>query len=147
MKLEVFEATNEAELGICRALRHRIFVMEKKVPQSIESDELDIIGGVCRHFWIECDGVPAGAVRCNESHGDVMKIQRFCVLANYRQHGVGRHLMKYIEDFYRKLGWKKIQLGAKFHICGFYEKCGYVKASDIYIEADVEHVDMIKEIV
>ncbi len=146
MKLEVFEATNEAELGICRALRHRIFVMEKKVPLSIESDELDVIGGVCRHFWIECDGTPVGAARCNESTPGTLKLQRFCVLKAYRGSGVGRHLMKHIEDFYRELGWKRIQLGAKFHICGFYEKCGYVKASDIYIEADVEHVDMIKVI-
>ncbi len=146
MRLEVFEASDKEGLEICLDLRHKIFVIEKNVPQSIENDEFDVLGGTCRHFYIECDKVPVGAARCNESIAGEIKLQRFCVLDAYRGKGVGRYLMEYIEDFYRRHDVTKIQLDAKFHIHRFYEKCGYTKASEIFMEAGMEHVKMVKEI-
>lgn len=142
--IEIVKAENEESLRQCLAIRNDVFTVEKGVPKSIEIDGFDILGGQCEHFLIKCDGDDAGTVRCVRESDFTIRIQRFCLYKRFRSSGVGREALEYLERYYSKSGVAKIVLDAKFEVCGFYEKCGYEKVSDVFIEAGIEHIKMRK---
>lgn len=163
-------ATTTELLGRARCVREKVFTIEKKIPKSIEVDELDCLNDVCNHFVVEVTGkgcsvpcvdespiegkqtagrkmreyVDVCALRCKKLSGDKIQLQRFCVLKDYRETGVGRWTLQQIEEYYWKKDVEVITLDAKFHVSGFYEKCGYMVVSEPFIEAGVEHVVMEK---
>lgn len=59
---------------------------------------------------------------------------------------MGKESLAYLERYYSKNGVAEIVMDAKFEVCGFYEKCGYEKVSDIFIEAGIEHIKMRKSL-
>ncbi len=89
-------------------------------------------------------GTDVCALRCKHLDDKRIQLQRFCVLKDYREHGVGRWVLEQIEEYYWKQGYEEITLDAKFHVSEFYEKCGYVVVSEPFTEADLLHVVMEK---
>ena len=55
-------------------------------------------------------------------------------------------MLKEVEKHCRKLGYKKIELGAQLHALPFYEKQGYHAYGDIFLDADIQHRMMVKEL-
>ena len=113
-------------------------------------DAFDCLNGECDHFVVEMTGqeglasVDVCALRCKRIKKKAIQLQRFCVLKDYRESGVGRFALQQIEDYYWKKGIEVIILDAKFHVSGFYEKCGYMVVSEPFMEAGVTHVTMEK---
>ncbi len=122
-------------------IRHRVFCVEKDVPEDIQIDEYDTLDGVAEHFLICRDDVPMGAFRCRPE-GNVIHLQRFCVLKPYRKQGLGRAMLDFARDYYRKKGYEKMVMTAKFSAQPFYEKCGCVTVSDVFMEVGLPHVKM-----
>lgn len=142
---DIIIAEDEHTLSECLRMREEVFVHEKKVDPNIERDENDILGGECEHFLITEDGESIGALRCTPLY-DTVYLQRFCVLRDRRRNGAGRMVMQLIEKYYKTLGIEKIELDAKCSSQEFYENCGYKVISERFVEADVLHVKMLKEI-
>ncbi|MBQ9984180.1 MAG: GNAT family N-acetyltransferase [Lachnospiraceae bacterium] len=167
----ILHLANTTELlGRARRVREQVFTIEKQIPKSIEVDQLDCLNDSCDHFVIEVlaqdecsakyrntDGkeicslggdltrsTDVCALRCKKLDDKRIQLQRFCVLKDYRETGVGRWALEQVEKYYWKQGVEEITLDAKFHVSGFYEKCGYVVASELFMEAGVEHVAMEK---
>ena len=70
------------------------------------------------------------------------KLERFAVLKKYRNKGVGKLLVRYIEQ---KIGCnKKIYLHAQEPVVGFYSTVGYQKVGEKFFEAGIPHWKMIK---
>ncbi len=145
-KIEVILAKETSILQRCLVMRNLVFTVEKKVPKEIEVDEYDELGGVCDHFLIQREGEDVGAVRCRHMDADTIKVQRFCVLDTCRGFGVGKVALESIEDAYKLRGKTCMELDSKYAVYEFYEKCGYERVSDVFIEADVEHVKMVKKL-
>ena len=82
------------DLEICKSIRRRVFIDEQGVDESLELDEHDVLGGKCRHFYAAVKGIPAGACRVMDKGEGIAKLQRFCVLSEFRMIGVGRFMMK-----------------------------------------------------
>ena len=152
-----------------RSVREQVFTIEKQIPKSIEVDELDCLNDRCDHFVVELLGqreskdVDGNAVvenvdvestcvksadicalRCKYLDNNRIQLQRFCVMKDYRETGVGRWTLEQIEEYYWKQNIDCITLDAKFHVSGFYEKCGYMVISEPFMEADLLHVVMEK---
>lgn len=148
--LKILKADNTDILERCLAIRNTVFIVEKQVPREIEVDENDCLHGKCDHFLIRHGENDAGAFRCFHLSENTVKIQRFCILKEYRNLGFGKIAMEYIEDYYKKFCYKQnkieLTLDAKFAVSGFYEKCGYKRASEVFTEAGVPHIKMIKNI-
>lgn len=132
-------------LSLCLDVRRRVFVDECGVAAEIERDGNDVTNGACEHFLITRDGAPAGALRCCFDNG-VVRLQRFCVLAEHRGSGLGRTAVEFVERYYRQKGAERAELDAKCSSQGFYESCGYSVVSEQFVEAGVLHVKMLKEI-
>ena len=123
------------------ALRHHVFCVERDVPEELQVDEYDTLTGNCDHFLLCRDDEPVGAFRCRRE-GSYIQLQRFCVLASCRNRGYGRVMLEYARDKYARLGFEKICMVAKFSAKPFYEKCGCVTVSDVFMEVGLPHVDM-----
>ena len=79
-------------------------------------------------------------------HDKKYKVERFCILKEYRGKGYGKKVFNYFLD----------ALGAKFNPCTvcfdgqsylkeFYESCGCVTIGDKFMEAGIEHYYMEKK--
>lgn len=144
--VKVKKAESKNMLDACLDVRNAVFTVEKDIPKEIEVDENDSLNSRCDHFLAEYDGKPAGAFRCMQAGDDTVKLQRFCILKEYRNQGLGRKMTAFAEQYYRNNSFKKIELDAKFTVFEFYEKCGYRKVSDPFEEAGIPHVKMVKEL-
>lgn len=144
--IEIYKAENNEMLERCLKIRNSVFIVEKGVPEEIEIDEYDSINEMCAHFLVRYQNADAGTVRCLNISDDTLKIQRFCILKEYRKSGLGRKVIEYIENEYKKQGFETVEMDAKYEAFRFYEKCGYSRVSDVFMEANVKHVKMMKNI-
>ncbi len=145
-KIWVKAAENQKELEQCLLLRRKIFTEEKGISAEIEVDEEDHLQSKCEHFLVFLGENPVGACRCRYIGTNKVKIQRFCVLQDYRRRAVGKNFIKALESYYQKRGVLWIEIDSKYGVSIFYQKCGYQIRSKVFIEAGVQHVKMEKEI-
>ena len=137
---------NKEMLDLCLQVRNTVFTVEKKIPKEIEVDKNDTLNSKCDHFYMEYDGKPTGALRCMRISDDTVKLQRFCILREDRKRGLGREMIASVEEYYRNNSFTRVELDAKYEAFGFYEKCGYRRNSDLFEEAGIPHVKMVKEL-
>lgn len=145
-KVKIIVAGTEKELERCLGLRNAVFTLERGVPGEIEVDEFDCLDGVCDHILIEGEGRDVGALRCMHMDDGTIRLQRFCVLKDCRGMGYGRIALGLLEEYYWRENVDKLVLDAKFEASGFYEKCGYVKVSELFEEAGILHIKMEKSL-
>ncbi len=126
-------------------VRRQVFIEEQGVPEEIELDGKD---DEATHFVIyDADtGQPIGTARLRFVDDDTGKAERVAVLAEYRDKGVGRRLMHSLESEARARGATMITLHAQTTVEEFYQALGYETTSEEFIEADIPHVEMEKEI-
>lgn len=145
MEKIVIKAVREQEdLIKCLEIRRNVFTEEMGISPKIEVDEQDRLGSGCEHFLTFLKGNPVATCRCKTTAGGELKIQRFCVLKEYRNFGVGKEVLLWLESYYFQKGITKIVIDSKYKVFSFYQKCGYQIHSEEFIEAGVEHVRMEK---
>lgn len=149
MKLEplkILIVKNQQDLDACLKIRNIVFVKEKRVSEEIEKDEYDFLDSKCDHFLLKYQNKAIGTCRCLYDQIDGIKLQRLCILKEYRKLGFGSRILHWLEDYYNTRNKKYILMDAKYQVVGFYEKCGYQKISDTFIEAGIEHITMMKNL-
>ncbi|MBH5317701.1 GNAT family N-acetyltransferase [Paenibacillus sp. GSMTC-2017] len=123
-------------------IRKDVFVREQGVPEEVEIDEYE---DEAKHVLVRYNGEPAGAGRIRQVEG-VAKIERICVLESYRKHKIGGAIMAELEEVARELGLEKAKLHAQTQASGFYVKLGYTVDSNEFLEENIPHVRMIKQL-
>ena len=121
-------------------LRWTVFVEEQNVPPSLEVDEHDSRGAV--HALALLDGVPAGAGRFIVLESGVAQIGRMAVVDDARRKGVGRALLRFLENEARRRGANRFTLNAQVSARRFYEKAGYQAVGSVFDDAGIAHVHM-----
>ncbi|TBR43111.1 GNAT family N-acetyltransferase [Marinomonas agarivorans] len=121
-------------------VRHQVFVLEQGVPEKIEQDGED---EQAVHFVaFGTTAVPTGVCRLQESG----KIGRLAVLPAYRHQGYASLLMKKVIQVAREMGLTRVYLHSQADSQVFYEKHGFKVEGDTFMEADIPHVLMTREI-
>jgi predicted GNAT family N-acyltransferase len=133
---------NDAERALIHAIRTEVFVKEQGVDEEAEHDEHD---AVCDHILVYYDQEPVGTGRLRLVDG-IAKLERICVKAAYREKGIGKHIMGMLEEAAVRKRLKKAKLTAQIQALPFYEKLGYRKVSDVYLEQNIPHVTMLKDL-
>ncbi|TCS84521.1 GNAT family N-acetyltransferase [Tepidibacillus fermentans] len=142
--MEIKVVTNKKELNDAFSIREKVFIEEQNVPKVIEMDEYE---EVATHFVVYDGNKPISTARFRKYLNEkTVKFERFAVLKEYRGQGVGRALIKVMEEEARKNGFTTLRLNAQRHAEGFYAKFGYQTISEPFDEAGIEHVTMIKKI-
>lgn len=136
-------ATTDQEREDAFFVRRKVFVEEQGVPFNLELDELD---KTAEHFIVYKEDKPMGAGRFREVSSGVGKVERVCILPNYRRKKVGKQIMNELEDYAKSKEFEKILLNAQSYAVPFYEKMGYVITSPEFMDADIPHRAMEKVI-
>ena len=99
------------------------------------------------HIGAFCGGKLIGALVLSEVDHETVKMRQVVVGGDRRGIGVGAAMVVYAEDLAKKTGRVKIVLHARRTVVGFYEKLGYERAGEEFIEVSLPHQKMIKRIV
>ncbi|MDT0681288.1 GNAT family N-acetyltransferase [Roseicyclus sp. F158] len=143
MSVEIVEATEEADLEACFAVRHEVFIGEQKV--TIEQDR-DGRDGEAMHFLAREDGRPVGAMRVRIV-GDAGKLERVCVLKERRGTGAGAAMTRAALAKLRSTpGIVRVILGAQVPAIPFYERLGFTAHGEIYDDSGIAHRSMALEL-
>ena len=118
-------------------IRRSVFIDEQQIPVEIEIDAFEKSANyVIAYFGEE----PVGTARWREI-GDSIKLERFAVLKNYRNKGIGRKLTMFIIDLIPQ--GKIIFLNSQESAIGFYSKLGFTLHGPLFKEANILHQKMI----
>lgn len=141
-----FENLSTEELYQILRLRNQIFVVE----QHCNYLDLDNKDQQCEHLMGVKDGklvaysriVPAGLSY------EYPSIGRIVVAKEGRGHGYGIELLNVSIQRTRDLyGEVPIQLGGQLYLKKFYESFGFVQVSDVYLEDQIEHIVMTRNVI
>jgi len=122
-------------------VRRKVFVEEQGVPLSLELDELDETSS---HFVVYKGNVPIGAGRIRESNAGIGKVERVCILPEFRGLHLGKLIMQALENHAAVQNYEKVVLNAQTYAIPFYEKIGYEITSPEFMDADIPHRTMEK---
>ncbi|PGM52122.1 GNAT family N-acetyltransferase [Bacillus sp. AFS053548] len=136
---------NEEELKIAFEIRKDIFVKEQGVPLEDEFDQYDKLNGDCEHILVHYNEQPVGTGRIRFVDG-VGKLERICILESFRKFGLGKNIIKALEEIAEEQGASQVKLHGQTHAEGFYKKLGYRTSSEVFIEDGIPHILMLKEL-
>jgi len=143
--MRIEKITTDEQLQQAFKIRREVFVDEQGVNADEEYDQYDNLGQVTEHILAYYNDEPAGTGRLRVV-GDTGKLERICILKPYRSYGLGKAITAGLEDLAKQRGLHKVKLHGQVQAQPFYEKLGYAAASDIFYEADIPHVLMLKQI-
>ena len=138
-RLEVIAIESPAEMQRAYAIRRRVFIEEQRVPEEIEMDADDLHAF---HALAIRDGGAVGCGRMVEHTPSEVKIGRMAVLRDFRNTGVGAHILRFLIDRARMRGFRKAILHAQLTAEGFYLKQGFIPVGGVFDEAGIAHRKM-----
>jgi predicted GNAT family N-acyltransferase len=139
--LEVKQVTTKEQLDDAFAVRRTVFVNEQQVP---EEEEIDQYEDEATHVVLYDNEEPIGAARVRVLDG-IGKLERICVLSSGRKKGAGKLIVNKLEEIAASQGVSKLKLNSQTHAIPFYERLGYETVSDVFMDAGIPHVTMIKQ--
>jgi ribosomal protein S18 acetylase RimI-like enzyme len=81
-----------------------------------------------------------------EEQPGIIRLRQMAVLNVLQGKGIGRALMNFAENIARDRGYKKVRMHARSNAVGFYEKVGYKRKGDQFIEITIPHYIMEKDL-
>lgn len=121
-------------------IREAVFVVEQRVPAEIELDEWD--PGCDHALAFGPGGEVVGTGRLlPDGH-----VGRMAVLRDWRGQGVGGRILVALVGRAAERGMKRLVLNAQTHAVPFYARYGFVAFGDEFMEADIPHVAMAREL-
>ncbi|WP_285768566.1 GNAT family N-acetyltransferase [Peribacillus sp. SI8-4] len=132
------------ELDLAFAIRKEVFVEEQGFSLKDEFDEFDRLDGQAEHILVYHDSQPVGTGRVRIV-GNSGKLERICILEPYRKFGLGKTIIKTLEEIAREKAVTQVKLHGQTQAEGFYHKLGYKTSSDVFLEDGGPHILMTKE--
>lgn len=123
--------------SLIHSIRTAVFVDEQHIPAELEVDEED---QVSQHVLASYSGEAVGTGRLTPSG----RIGRVAVARPVRRHGVGFCLMQKLLEVARQNNHHEVVLAAQLHAVKFYEKLGFYRKGEVYIDVGIPHVMMRK---
>lgn len=129
-----------AGLSDAFSIRTEVFVREQKIPDELEFDDLDKEA----HHVVIYEGyqekaAATGRLVINEGKAC---LQRIAVLKEYRGNRYGDLVVRMLLEKAKSLDINDVYVNAQLQAVGFYEKCGFNKAGNPFIEAGIPHIRM-----
>jgi predicted GNAT family N-acyltransferase len=152
IKITSFNIDDKELCDIAFNIRTEVFVKEQKVPHNLEYDGTD---NEAQHYLLYYNEKPVATARWRITEKGI-KFERFAVLKDYRDKGLGGKLVrKALEDTLKlrnengelrmENGKKKMEIYLHSQIAAvrFYERHGFVKEGEMFKEAGIEHYRMV----
>lgn len=107
-------------------------------PEDLEKEKDDILLGYFDDKKLE------GCCLLTKTSPYEVRLRQMAVMSGLQKHGIGKALIQFAENIARDLGFKKICMHAREEAMGFYEKQGYEKVGDRFMEVTLPHFKMEK---
>ena len=137
--VELVEWRGEAEAAL-RAIRHAVFVVEQRVPDELEWDDMDARS--THALARDAAGAPIGCGRLLPNG----YIGRMAVLAPWRNRGVGAAILLALVELARERGHVRATLNAQASAVPFYARLGFRLTGEQFDEAGIDHRVMTLEL-
>ncbi|MFC4778529.1 GNAT family N-acetyltransferase [Paenibacillus sp. GCM10023252] len=147
-KLVITKITNQQQLDDASSVRQEVFVKEQGVAADREYDEFDSLTAEADHVVVYDGTIPVGTgrVRLLDYSGPTAKLERICVLEEYRQYGLGRLIVDELERLGKARGAHQAMLNGQTQAEPFYIRLGYKTVSEVFLEEGIPHVKMVKSL-
>lgn len=141
--LKKFDDLTPLELYKIIQLRNEVFVVEQNCPyQDADNKDLfsyHLMGWDKDKLLAYTRLLPPGLSYTEPSIGRVVNSPAA------RGSGIGRQLMlKSIEQVKQLFGEGPVKIGAQLYLNKFYTSLGFQQTSDIYLEDNIEHIEMVR---
>lgn len=126
-----------------KEIRIRVFVEEQGF-----KNEFDEVDSTATHIicYIDNTAIATGRLFLDEKSKEY-HIGRIAVDKSYRGKGIGGKILNYAENLVKEMGGKTLSLSAQERVSRFYEKQGYCKKGEPYLDEYCPHIFMTKELV
>lgn len=132
------ELTPQELLTILQA-RTAVFVVEQACPYQ-EVDEAD---RHALHVCLEDDGKLKAYTRILAEDG-VIHFGRVLVVKEYRGQQLGRKVvLKTLEEIEKRYPDLPVVISAQAHLVDFYRSFGFKQNSEVYLEDEIPHIEML----
>jgi predicted GNAT family N-acyltransferase len=118
------------------AIRKAVFVEEQGVDATLEYDHEE----EASHYLLFLGEKPIATARWRETEKGI-KLERFAVLPQFRNRGIGEVILKEVLQDVISRG-KLVYLHSQVKAVTFYERNGFVKEGQMFTEAGIEHFFM-----
>lgn len=140
MKFNIIKGIENS--SIAKDIRLTVFVNEQGFV-----DEFDDIDDIAWHIELWDQGVPVAVGRMYESDKPgIFTIGRIAVLKEFRHNNIGKAVMEALEKHAQWLEATAIELSAQCSAEGFYEKLGYIRQGEVYLDQFCPHIKMVKKL-
>ena len=140
--LQIKLVTNKEDFEQVINIRKEVFIKGQNVPLDIEIDGLD---PESEHFiaYLENEPIGCARIRTNKNYA---RLERIAILKKYRCNGFGTELTKFLIDYCRKQNYVEIILHSQNYVIDFYKKFGFKIKGETFLEANIEHKEMVLDI-
>jgi GNAT superfamily N-acetyltransferase len=118
-------------------------ILRKPLGLGFTKDELDSERGNLLIAAYEDDRI-LGCCMLVEEEDQTVRLRQMAVPDAYQGKGIGRALMNFAENLARDRGYRRITMHARKNAAGFYEKMGYKRIGDEFLEITIPHYVMEK---
>lgn len=141
-QIKDFQGLSNDELYSIMKARVDVFVVE----QECAYEEIDNYDQSAMHLFLTIENYIAAYVRIlpSKTKYQEVSIGRVLVTKDYRANGYAKLIMKKAIQFVRD-EWKEsaIKIQAQNYLHKFYSELGFVQISDVYLDDNIPHIDMI----
>lgn len=138
--ITVIQTNWQLDEELIKSVRMPVFVQEQQVPYEIDFDNNDALAV----HWLAYGkkNVPVGTARLlKDGH-----FGRMAVIKMYRSQGIGRSIIQAAMDHAGSVGMESIYLNSQLQAKSFYEGLGFQEYGDVFFEANIAHISMIKKL-
>jgi len=144
-KWQSFKEIKTEELYGILQLRQLVFVLEQNCLYQ-DLDNRDQTGFHLSAWSRTSKAVPVAYLRVLPGENNTVRIGRVVTHPAKRAQGLGRQLFQRGIDAVERC-WPgiTIQISAQHHLEGFYKNFGFKRVSDVFLEDNIPHVEMIRK--
>jgi predicted GNAT family N-acyltransferase len=120
-------------------------ILRRPLGMGFSADELDKEKDNLLMAAYEDDQMLGCCMLVEEDPGTV-RLRQMAVVNDLQGKGIGKALMQFAENLARDRGFRKITMHARKNALGFYEKMGYRKIGNEFLEITIPHYLMEKDL-
>ncbi|MCQ2327459.1 MAG: GNAT family N-acetyltransferase [Bacteroidales bacterium] len=147
---QIKQISDNSSLLLAKDIRYNVFCKEQGVNPEADWDNKESV-----NYLAFVDNKAVATIRWR-STGRIVKIERLCVLEEYRKQGIARKLMeKVLEDIktfipknnsIQEVKISKILLHSQLSALSLYESLGFKKQGKMFVEQNIKHYTMTIEL-
>ncbi len=133
---------NEDDLQGANEVRRQVFVVEQGIAEELVFEEAEDSNEI--NIVVEYEDTVIGTARVVFPDDNAAKIERMAVLKSFRNKGIGKGIISFLNEELRRRKITQIILHAQYQVIDFYKSCGFYESGLPFEEAGIRHVKMEK---